>query len=283
VTLVAGNHDHQLAAPLLDAHRLDGAAPLALDAAAPPPATGPVASIAEWLGPAELRLAYPGTWIRDDVYATHGHYLDLHNTVPALECVAVSAVERVLGRSEDGRRTPDDYEAALAPFYALAFELAQARKTTRQTTGGASVAIWRRTGGAGSPTTLTGRLLADVAIPAAVGALNRTGIGPYRPQLDGPALRRAGLRGIAEVTSHLGVDAPYVLFGHTHRSGPWPGDDASEWSLPSGGRLLNTGSWIFDEAFGTAGPYVPGTCVFVDADGPPRLERLLGEETATRT
>jgi hypothetical protein len=283
VTLVAGNHDHQLAAPLLDAHRLDGAAPLALEATAPPPSTGPLASIAGWLGPAELRIAYPGVWVRDDVFATHGHYLDLHNTVPALECLAVSAVERALGRTADDRRTPDDYEAALAPFYALAFELAQGRGPARQTTGSASVAIWRRTGGAGRPSTLSGRLLTDVAIPAVVGALNRTGIGPFRPEIDGPALRRAGLRGIADVVYRLSVDAHYVLFGHTHRSGPWPGDDASEWSLPGGGHLLNTGSWIFDEAFGATGPYVPGTCVFVDDEGPPRLERLLDEDAATRT
>jgi hypothetical protein len=202
--------------------------------------------------------------------------------VPALECLAVSAVERALGRSADGRRTPDDYEAALSPFYSLAFELAQARGPVRQTTGGASVAIWRRTGGAGSPTTLSGRILTDVAIPTFVGALNRTGIGPYRPELNGPALRRAGLRGMADVIARLAIDAPYVLFGHTHRSGPWPGDDSAEWILPHGGRLLNTGSWILDEAFGATGPYVPGTCVFVDAEGPPRLERLL-EESATRT
>ena len=28
-----------------------------------------------------VQLAYPGVWLRDDVYATHGHYLDCHSEV----------------------------------------------------------------------------------------------------------------------------------------------------------------------------------------------------------
>ena len=283
VTLVPGNHDHQLGAPLLDARRLDGAGPLALDAVTAPPASGPTARIADWLQPAEVVLAYPGTWIRDDVYATHGHYLDLHNTVPAIECLAVSVTERVLGRSAAGRRAPDDYEAALSPAYALMFEIAQSRtRAGSETTGGASVAIWRRTGGASGPPTLSGRFLSGVAIPAFVAGLNRLGVGPYRPELNGPALRRAALAAMQEVVEQLGIGADHVLFGHTHRSGPWPGDDPAEWTLPAGGRLLNTGCWILDEAFGATGPYRPGTCAFVDDHGPPRLERLL-EDGATRT
>jgi hypothetical protein len=283
VTLVPGNHDHQLGAALFDARRLDGAGPLPLDASAPPPDSGPVARIAEWLRPAELRLAYPGVWIRDDVYATHGHYLDLHNTVPALECLAVSATERLLGRSAAGRRAPSDYEAALTPAYSLMFEVAQSRaRAEPRTTGGASVAIWRKTGGASGPPTLQGRLIADVAIPAFVAGLNRAGIGPYRPELNGPTLRRAALAAMTEVVEHLGIRAEHVLFGHTHRSGPWPNDDPGEWTLPGGGRLLNTGCWILDEAFGATGPYRPGTCAFVGDDGPPRLERLL-EDAPTRT
>ncbi len=283
VTLVPGNHDHQLGTALFDARRLDGAEPLALDTAVAPPASGPMARIACWLGPAEVRLAYPGTWIRDDVYATHGHYLDLHNTVPAIECLAVSVTERMVGRSAAGRRSPDDYEAALSPAYALMFEIAQSRRRAgSETSGSASVAIWRRTGGASGPPTLSGRLLSGVAIPAFVASLNRFGIGPYHPELNGPALRRAALAAMQEVVERLGISAGHVLFGHTHRSGPWPGDDPSEWTLPGGGRLLNSGSWILDTAFGATGPYTPGTCVFVDDDGPPRLERLL-EDGATRT
>jgi hypothetical protein len=275
VTLVPGNHDYQLAAPVLEARRLDGAGPLALDASVPAPTHGPVGRLADWLGPAELHVAYPGVWIRDDVFATHGHYLDLHNTVPALECLALSATERALGRSAADRNGPEDYEAAVSPAYSLMFELAQTRRAARGKGDNASLAVWRRTGGADGPPSLTGRLLAGVAIPAFVGALNRTGIGPYSPELNPFELRRAGLRAMAEVAERLGVGAGHVIFGHTHRSGPWPDDDASEWSLAGGGRLINSGCWIVDEAFGSTGPYAPGVCVFVDDDGPPRLERLL--------
>ena len=96
-----------------------------------------------------------------------------------------------------------------------------------------------------------------------------------------PALRRGSLVGMAEVLRRLGVDAPHVLFGHTHRAGPWPGDDPSEWTTAAGGRLTNTGSWVHQPHFLTgrpgASPYWPGIAVRVDATGPPRLLRLLGD------
>lgn len=282
VTIVPGNHDHHLAAPLVEEHRLNGAGRLALDSSIPAPANGPAARIAEWLGGAELRIAYPGLWVRDDVFATHGHYLDLHNTVPTVECVAVSATDRLLGARTGERHAPEDYEAALAPVYSLTFNVAQAGPAHRLT-GGASAAIWRRTGGSGGSLGISGRLLAGVAIPGAVGLLNRAGLGPYRPDLTGRALRRAALEAMAETVERLGIDAPHVLFGHTHRSGPWPGDDAAEWSLANGGRLTNTGSWVHDRLFGDPEgritPYSPGTCVFVERDGAPRLERLLDPPT----
>ena len=79
----------------------------------------------------------------------------------------------------------------------------------------------------------------------------------------------------------LGVRAPHVLFGHTHRSGPWPRDDPAEWTTAAGSRLLNTGSWVYQPHFlsgePNASPYWPGTAVLVEDDGPPRLIRLLGD------
>ena len=286
MTIVPGNHDHHLAAPLLEERSLNGTAPLALDSAIAAPGHGPAARIASWLAGAELRIAYPGLWIRDDVFATHGHYLDLHNTVPTLECLAVSATERALGGGPGTRLAPDDYEAALGPVYALTFSLAQAGPRSRRLTGGASAAIWRRTGGSIGPPRLSGRLIAGLAIPGAVALVNRAGLGPFRADLSGHTLRRSGLAAMAATLEQLGVEASHVLFGHTHRSGPWPGDDAAEWSLAGGGRLVNTGSWVHDEAFvdpaGRLNPYTPGTCVFVEDDGPPRLERLL-DVAPTRT
>jgi hypothetical protein len=287
VTIVPGNHDHHLAQPLLEARRVDGAGPLPAESAIRAPSEGALGRIAGWLAPAEVRLAYPAVRLRPDVVATHGHYLDLHNAVPTLECLAVSAVERALGGAPAGGRTPDDYEAALAPLYALSFSLAQAGGRSRPLTGSVSAAVWRRTGGATDGPSLSGRLLAGAAVPAAVALANRAGLGPFRPDLTGRALRRSALAAMAEAAGALDATDEHLVFGHTHRSGPWPGDDGAEWALPGGGRLTNSGCWVADESFAPAGadpnPYSPGTCVFLDAEGPPRLERLLGPAPATRT
>ena len=66
-----------------------------------------------------------------------------------------------------------------------------------------------------------------------------------------------------------------MVFGHSHRTGPLPGDDAVEW-----GRLVNCGSWVLETHFmqdpAPHNPYWPGGAVLVCDDGPPRLLRLLG-------
>ena len=289
VTLLCGNHDYQLAAPLLDHSSLNGGrSGLTIDDTAIPDPSGhgPVARIAEWVAPAELTIAYPGTWIRPDVYATHGHYLDWHNTVPTIEVLLIGIAQRVVARS--GRHgtsmTPGDYEAALAPVYELAYTLAQSSGDDRQLAGGGrSVNMWERLNGTrgGTRTKIESKLAKGAAIPAAVGVLNRLGLGPLKPDLDGIALRRAGLESMRAAVTALGIDARHVIFGHTHRSGPWPGRDHEGWDLPGGGSLWNSGSWIHEPAFLGAdpleSPYFPGVVVWVD-DEPgtePRLERLI--------
>ncbi|MEA2448816.1 MAG: hypothetical protein QOG63_748, partial [Thermoleophilaceae bacterium] len=124
VTILAGNHDHQLAVPLIEALRLGGR-PLEPETLAQPPEHGPLGLVAQALALPEVRVAYPGVWVRDDVYATHGHYLDVHNTVPSIERLAIGAVQRFAGRVPEGPLTPFDYESALAPVYALGYALAQ--------------------------------------------------------------------------------------------------------------------------------------------------------------
>src|SRR3954452_14910285 len=99
VVLVPGNHDHHLVEPLLERAELAGEE-LELEQRSPP--TGVAAErIAAWLEEARLEIAYPGLWLREDVYATHGHYMDLHLTVPRAECVAAAAVMRGTGRPPD--------------------------------------------------------------------------------------------------------------------------------------------------------------------------------------
>jgi hypothetical protein len=71
-----------------------------------------------------------------------------------------------------------------------------------------------------------------------------------------------------------------VIFGHSHRAGPLPGDDVSEWHVPGGQGLHNGGCWMYETHFlggpdPRASPYWPGGITVLDDEGPPRLERLL--------
>jgi UDP-2,3-diacylglucosamine pyrophosphatase LpxH len=281
VTIVPGNHDHQLADALLGRLRMRGT-PLSVDASAKPPRDGPFGAVARALGPAEVRVAYPGVWVRDDVFATHGHYLDLHNTVPTFERIAIGAVQRVVGGlPEAGSLVPDDYERAVAPVYALTYSLAQSVRDGAFVGTNSSMKAWQALNGPGSGLrSVSARVLGGVVFPGAVAALNRAGLGPFKADLSGVEMRRAGLRAIAETLERLGIEASYAVFGHTHRSGPHP-EDSDGWTTATGTRLVNTGSWIHEPAFlgeePEKSPYWPGHMVMVNATGPPELRRLLTE------
>jgi hypothetical protein len=88
---------------------------------------------------------------------------------------------------------------------------------------------------------------------------------------------------MGEVAARLDLGDAYVVFGHTHRAGPLPGDEQHEWRGRQGARLVNTGSWTYASIFLTAkpgeSPYWPGACVLVDDDGPPTVKRLLQDRT----
>ena len=113
-----------------------------------------------------------------------------------------------------------------------------------------------------------------LGLAAAVAGLNRAGVGPLRADVSGVALRRGALAGFSESVARLGVPASDVIFGHTHRAGPLPGDDLVEW-----GRLLNVGSWVYESRFigddPLGSPYRPRFAAVVGDDGPPELVNLL--------
>src|SRR5579875_3346826 len=76
VVLCPGNHDHALIAPAL-ARRAERGEELGLEQwLRGEELTPPLRRIWELLAPASLAVCYPGLFLRDDVYATHGHYLD---------------------------------------------------------------------------------------------------------------------------------------------------------------------------------------------------------------
>ncbi len=279
VVLTAGNHDHRLAAETLRrAGRLNGGPPLSLSEEVAPAPDTLAGRIAAALG-GSVTLSYPGVRVREDVWATHGHYLDAHNTVPAFEAVSAAAAGRRSGRLNALRLTPDDYEAALGPIYAWLFERAQRPgRSGAPASAGASVRILERLRD-GKRTDPVRVALERFLIPGAVGAINLAGLGQFRPDLSGAELRRAGLRAIGEAVSRLGVEADHIVFGHTHRQGPLRGDAPHEWRTPSGATLHNTGSWVTEpwlvRGDGRASPYWPGNVMIVEDVGPPRLQRVL--------
>jgi predicted phosphodiesterase len=285
VVLVAGNHDHRLIAPWLEARGEAGPPPaLGLEEHAGAGATPATAEIARMLGPARLDVAYPGVWLADGVYATHGHYLDRHVTIPSFERIAAGALGRVLGDRVDDISCPDDYEIVLAPLYALLDAIAARAPDGRGPShANASTRAWRALTGDGRRPVR--RALLAGAFPLGIGALNRVGVGPVRADLSGAELRRAGVRAMRAVLAALRIDARHVIFGHTHRAGPLAEDDAADWALAAGGGLVNAGSWVLDRAWtraGTGGPYWPGGAVEIGGDGVPRHVRLLDDVPAAR-
>jgi predicted phosphodiesterase len=275
VLLVPGNHDHRFAEPILDQVAIDGG-PLGLEQRRA--ASGTAEPLAGWLGDARLEVAYPGAWLSDDVYATHGHYLDCHLTLPRLECLAAAAVMRVAGGLPDPATT-DDYERILRPIYGLTFGLAQAGVSRRVTDRGRPAdRAWRWMAGSGRLN--WGRLVARGAFPAAVWGINRALRASFDADLSAESISRGGVAAGAELARRLGLGSAQVITGHTHRPGP----RRSEWRIPGGGRLHNTGNWVFNPVLhrpgAGPGPYWPGTVTWLEDDTPPRRVSLLDDRDA---
>jgi hypothetical protein len=272
VVIVPGNHDYELLDGWLARRR----------SAASPPALGlenevevregeALAQLTSWLAPAKVRVAYPGVWLREDVYATHGQYADLHLTIPTLERIAAGVMARIVALPDGGPQSIEHYEAALAPIYAWIDAVAQrVGPGVGGTLHGSSVRGWQALRGRGLR-----QRAAAAGFPALVHALNLVGVGPLKADLSGAALRRAGLFGIGEVTRRLQIPARHVVFGHTHRAGPLPDDDRVEWRTAAGIQLVNSGCWIYEPAFGADGPYRAGFAVTLVDSGPPELVNLL--------
>jgi predicted phosphodiesterase len=297
LVVVAGNHDHALIEPWLARRsEQDVRPPLGVETPVDlSEASAMLEQMAAWAAPARVLSRYPGLWIRPDVYATHGHYLDCHLTVPTLERLSMGVMSRVLGRPASEFTGVEDYEAVESPVFAWRDAVARDGLTGNVLNGIVTANAWRALGGAGgvradarggsSVVRRLRRRALVAAFPLAVAALNRAGIGPLRADVSWGELRRAGLRAMGEAATRMGVGDGYVIFGHTHRAGPLPGDHEQEWhgTDGQGPRLFNCGCWTYAPVFLTPtpgeSPYWPGTCVLVDDSGPPEVRRLLSERT----
>ena len=203
VVLVPGNHDHQLAREA--AALRGGAGTPEVFVTVSKRAGGALGRIRAALG-TDLIVAYPGVWLADGVWATHGHYLDAHSAAPTVECVAAALVGLARRRPPSAATTPGDYEAVLSPTYA-------------STSGSPSDAA-----SSGSPTrergwyeaSSEGSGSATDRGPAAATARPRRGRYGTAPG----ELRRPGVRPLRRVLERLGIEAEHVVFGHTHRTGP---------------------------------------------------------------
>jgi predicted phosphodiesterase len=282
IVIVAGNHDHHLIEAWLERMALSGAPQLELEQTGGPEGAA-FEALAAQAGPARVRFAYPGLWIRPGLYATHGHYLDRHLTVPTIERMGVALVERVLGIPPGGpdplappgdepETSVDEYERVQTPVYALLFGLAQATVGDRRGGADPSARIWQMlSGGETRAAKVRSWLLGSVAVPGAVGVANRLGLGPVRPDLSAGAIGRAGFEAMDEVIERLAIRAEHLIFGHTHRRGtpPEQGETA----------LWNTGSWVHSPGLlgrsSDVSPYWPGTICFVEDDGDPELVHAL--------
>lgn len=309
IVVVPGNHDHALAELWLRAREHSGShLPLQLEQRIPAAeGSAMLGALARWAAPARLDAAYPGLWLRPDVYATHGHQLDCHLTIPTMERLAIALTARAVRRPADAFASADDYEAVSAPVFAWIDAVARQAATGDVLNGQTTVRMWRALGGdrpreegsggdgraQGSSAGIAGLVALGPALrrramagafPLAVAALNRMGLGSFNANLSVSELRRAALRAMGEVAARLRLGDAYVVFGHTHRAGPLPHDVPAEWRGGGGARLVNAGCWIYASYFVTANPgespYWPGGAVLVDDNGPPKLLRLLDEHTA---
>ncbi len=279
VVIVPGNHDHQLVTPWLERRASVSRTPLGLESAVDRREGELLAAVAAALEPAQVRAAYPGVWLREDVYATHGHYSDRHNTVPLIERLGVAVMARIVDEPPGGPAAADDYEDALAPMYAFIDGVVRRRppkldpgEETFQTRS------WRRLSESDGAFPLRKAALRG-GLSMAVASLNLAGLGPLRADVSGAGLREGGLYGIREVVRRLRIPAEHVIFGHTHRAGPLPDDPRDWWRAPPAIALWNTGSWQLERLFlgrePNKSPYRPGFCVQVSPSGPPELTNLL--------
>jgi UDP-2,3-diacylglucosamine pyrophosphatase LpxH len=256
VVVVPGNHDAGLVRPWLR----ERGVPARLDAEIPGDATPALARLTAALAPARVRVRYPGVWLSDRVWATHGHYLDRH----LLPEVAYGVARGALGRLPRDGAVPADYERAGGPSLTRVEALLSRWLPRPLAALSDDVA----------------ELLRAVTMPKVPRRLLDHRFSPLNAMLLGLQVRRASIPALARVVHRLGVDADCVIFGHVHRRGPLASDDLRRWRGPGGApRLVNTGSWVYEPLLvhhaTPPHPYWPGGAVVLEGDGEPRGVGLL--------
>ena len=254
--VVPGNHDVALVRPWLRAKGI----PPEVDAAIPLDATPLLARVTSWLRPADVRVHYPGVWLADRVWATHGHYLDRH----LLPEGAYGVARGLLGRVPRNGATPIDYERAGGPSLTR-LEALLTRSLPRPLAALADDLA---------------EFLRAITMPGIPRRLLSHRIAPLPAMLLGLQMRRASIPALARVVHQLQLDADWVIFGHVHRCGPLAGDDPQSWRGPGGRpRIANTGCWVYEPLLvhraAPPHPYWPGGAILLEDGREPQAVGLL--------
>jgi hypothetical protein len=264
VLIVPGNHDVALVRAWV---RRRGAA-LAVDSEIEPDSSPALARLTALLEPARVRVHYPGVWLSDRVWASHGHYLDRH----LLPESAFGIARGLLGRSPRDGAVPVDYELAGGPSLTRV-EALLTRWLPRPLAA------------------LFDDLLEVVRAATMPQAPRRfrfprsllhEGMAPVTSTVLSLQMRRASIPALARVVHRLGVDADWVVFGHVHRLGPLAGEDPLYWQGPGGRpRIANTGSWLYEPRLvhraSPPHPYWPGGAILLEPGEEPRAIGLLDD------
>jgi UDP-2,3-diacylglucosamine pyrophosphatase LpxH len=262
VVVVPGNHDGALVRGWARAqgHRLTP------DSAVEPSATSLLARLVSWLAPAQVHVHYPGLWLSERVWATHGHYLDRH----LLPESAFGIARGLLGRLPRRGAAPIDYELAGGPSVTQLESL-----------------LTRLPHPLAALVEDAAELVRAATMPRVPRILLHRRLAPITAMLLGAQMRHASIPALARVVHRLGVDADCVVFGHVHRLGPLPGDRPAQWQGPGGRpRIVNTGSWVYEPLLLSRAspphPYWPGGAVILEPGQEPRAVGLLDQLAANQ-
>lgn len=256
VIIVPGNHD----GPLVRGWVRPRAAELAPATSVPLDATPALDRLSSWLAPAPVSAHYPGVWLSNRTWATHGHYLDRH----LLPVSAYGIARGLLGRPPRRRTHPIDYEIARGPSL-TSLEAILTRALPRPLAALVDDLA---------------EVVRAVTMPGAPRRLLHPRMAPLTALLLGIQMRRASIPAIVRVARGLGVDADWIVFGHVHRLGPLAGDRARQWQGSDGRpRIANTGSWLYEpllvEHVTPPHPYWPGGAVLIEDEDDPITIGLL--------
>jgi UDP-2,3-diacylglucosamine pyrophosphatase LpxH len=250
VLIVPGNHDRAL---VRDWVRARGAQ-LGTQNTIESSASAALERLTSWLAPARVSVQYPGAWLADGVWATHGHYLDLH-----LLPVSAWGISRVLPRDPAPRAAlPIDYERSRRPSLGRTSRWLPLPLATLLDDG------------------------AEVVRAATMPRLLNPRIARLTSTVLGTQMQRASIPALTQVVRRLGVDAEWVVFGHVHRLGPLRGDDLEQWRGAEGGpRVVNSGSWMYEPILVHRAkpphPYWPGGAVRLEPGRDPRPVGFLDD------